>query len=134
MRNNPQSILPHVTEALEQYNKPNLPQDSYLQNFFSHLSFQDTIELCKDKEAVTNQLRWCPDLAKAAQDHVLELGPKGMELYGSPGRGLSQRDVNKDIHFARLKRFTKNYHDNGVCWMFRASTAPEVAMALCIKC
>lgn len=82
MRNNPQSMLPHLAEALEQYKKPNLPQDSYLRNFFSYSSFENTIKLCKDIEAVTNQLRWCPDLAKAAQDHVLELGPKGMELNG----------------------------------------------------
>ena len=55
-----------------------MPKDSFLRNFATPMVVQNAIYTAKTKKKMTTELRWCPDLARAAEAFALEEGPKGM--------------------------------------------------------
>ena len=124
LRADPRSFIPHCQEYLSRFEGDLLkqPGKTTLRTKEGASAVQEAIEHLNKQQPVRT-LRFNEELAKAARDHVVDTGPKGLVQHESSD-GTSVKE--------RLKRYGKIVTCYGENLSFHCETALEVIMQMLI--
>lgn len=93
IRVNPSSFIPYIEEQIKLFKNDvlSLPGETPLQTNEGAAAWKEAITFLK-KQKPLGKLEWNDGLSKSAQDHVTDIGPKGMDGHdGSDGSTTEER-------------------------------------------
>ena len=120
LRDDPKSFIPHLQEMLGRFEGDMLkqPGKTTLRTKEGPAAVNEAIEYL-NRISTVRPLRWHEELSRAARDHVLDIGPKGLVQHESSD-GTSVKE--------RLKKYGKIVTCYGENLSFHCETAMEVIL------